>query len=118
METSKMKNIVVLKDLPSNIVEEAIVVLKNNKKIKKPELIKNKNNNDKTKQDKSKKIDSKDYIIKEAQMLIANYISEIEKNNQTKKSQKNLQKKYNRIKKINEILIAVSFFSILAFLMK
>lgn len=35
METSNMKNIVVLKNLPSNIVEEAIVILKGNKKNKK-----------------------------------------------------------------------------------
>ena len=33
MDTSSLKNIVVLKDLPSNIVEEAIVVSKSNKKI-------------------------------------------------------------------------------------
>ena len=33
MDTSSLKNIVVLKDLPSNIVEEAIVVLKENQKI-------------------------------------------------------------------------------------
>ena len=30
-----MRNIVVLKDLPSNLVEEAIIVLKQNQKIKK-----------------------------------------------------------------------------------
>ena len=39
MDTSSLKNIVVLKDLPSNIVEEAIVVLKENRKIQKLELI-------------------------------------------------------------------------------
>ena len=32
-----MRNIVVLKDLPSNLVEEAIIVLKQNQKIKKIE---------------------------------------------------------------------------------
>ena len=34
MDTSNMKNIVVLKNLPSNIVEEAIVILKSNAKVK------------------------------------------------------------------------------------
>ena len=34
METSKLKNMVVLKNLPSNIVDEAIIVLKTNKKVK------------------------------------------------------------------------------------
>lgn len=37
-----MRNIVVLKDLPSNLVEEAIIVLKQNQKIKKPEYVENK----------------------------------------------------------------------------
>ena len=37
METSNMKNIVVLKNLPSNLVEEAIVILKSSKKVKKLE---------------------------------------------------------------------------------
>lgn len=32
MNTGNLKNIVVLKDLPSNLVEEAIVVLKENQK--------------------------------------------------------------------------------------
>ena len=35
METSNLKNMVVLKNLPSNIVDEAIIVLKANKKTKK-----------------------------------------------------------------------------------
>ena len=34
METSNLKNMVVLKSLPSNIVEEAIVILKKNIKVK------------------------------------------------------------------------------------
>ena len=33
METSKLKNMVVLRNLPSNIVEEAIIILKTNKKV-------------------------------------------------------------------------------------
>ena len=41
-----MRNIVMLKDLPSNLVEEAIVVLKQNQKIKKPEYIENKGKTD------------------------------------------------------------------------
>ena len=39
METSNMKNMVVLKNLPSNLVEEAIVILKSSKKVKKLEKI-------------------------------------------------------------------------------
>ena len=39
MNTENMKNILILKDLPSNLVEEAIVFLKQNQKIRKPEYI-------------------------------------------------------------------------------
>ena len=34
MEENKMKNLIVLKNLPSNIIEEAFIVLKDNKKVK------------------------------------------------------------------------------------
>ena len=34
MESSSLKNMVVLKNLPSNIIDEAIVILKNGNKIK------------------------------------------------------------------------------------
>ena len=43
MENGKMKNILVLKDLPSNLVEEAIVILKSSKKVKKLERIEKNN---------------------------------------------------------------------------
>ena len=39
METSNIKNMVVLKNLQSNIVDEAIIVLKPNKKAKKIQKI-------------------------------------------------------------------------------
>lgn len=39
MEQNNLKNIIVLKDLPSNIVEEAIVILKTNKKAKRVQKI-------------------------------------------------------------------------------
>lgn len=90
----KMKNIVVLKNLPSNLVEEAIVILKGNKKrIKSIKSLVSKNG---TKvEDKSK-----DYIIKEAEMVISNYITNIEnqKLSKSKKKNKNIEKKYKRLK--------------------
>ena len=39
MENSNMKNMVVLKNLPSNLVEEAFIILKSSKKAKKLEKI-------------------------------------------------------------------------------
>ena len=73
METSNLKNMVVLKNLPSNIVDEAIIVLKANKKTKKLQKIENKKilENQENKKDK-------EYILKEAEMIVNNYISKIE----------------------------------------
>ena len=107
MDTSNMKNIVVLKNLPSNIVEEAIVFLKPNQKIRNLELVKKQtyeeksNIKEKNKNTKDEKSKTKNYAVKEAEMVIADYITKIEnqKENSNKKN-KNLQKKYNRLKKI------------------
>ena len=74
MDTESMKNMVILKNLPSNIVDEAIVILKPNIKLKSLDIAENKKNN------KSKKIgkqSNKKYIINEAEMLIGSYISEM-----------------------------------------
>lgn len=93
----KMKNIVVLKDLPSNIVEEAIVILKGDKR--KIECIKKRIKNNSSKQE-LKTIDKpKDYIVKEAEMVISNYISNIESQKivKSKKDNKRLEKRYKRM---------------------
>ena len=92
METSKMKNMVVLKNLPSNLVEEAIVILKSNKKVKKLEKIEK---NNKTNQNEPSRRE-KDYILKEAEMLVSSYIS----NNTQQKTIKTIKnsKKYARLK--------------------
>ncbi len=108
MDLEKMRNIVILKDLPSNIVEEAIVVLKENKNIKKLEYIDYKKDTKFT----SKKTE-KNYIIKEAEMLVSNYISELE----TKKEKipKNFKKKYDKLKCLS---IFLGFLLILSFFIK
>ena len=68
MEEDNFRNIVLLKDLPSNIIEEAIVILKDTSKVTVKNIKQNKN---------SDKKDSK-YIIKEAEMIISNYINKLE----------------------------------------
>lgn len=93
---TNMKNIVVLRNLPSNLVEEAIVVLKSNKKIKKPEYI------DKKSEIKNKETESQDYIIKEAEMIIANFIKTVEK--PMDKQSKIVVTKYKRLKIITVVL--------------
>lgn len=108
MDTSDMKNIVVLKDLPSNMVEEAIIILKANVNVK---------NIDKKKENikvvAKGKIDSKDYIVKEAESVVANYISSIEKPKQLEVSNKKLKKKYERIKRLTAFFAVVAVLGII-----
>lgn len=107
MDTSNMKNIVVLKDLPSNIIEEAIVILKENANIK---------NIDKKKENvkvvAKGKINSKDYIIKEAESVIASYISSVEKPKQLEQTNRSLKKKYERVKKLTAFFAVIAVFAI------
>lgn len=93
MEASKLKNMVVLKNLPSNIVDEAIIVLKSNKKVKKLQKIENK----RIKTEESIKKD-KEYILKEAEMLVNSYVSKVENSKKTIINKESKQK-YNKLKK-------------------
>lgn len=95
MEASNLKNMVVLKNLPSNIVDEAIIVLKTNKKVRK--LQKVEKNSKSINKNENKK--DKDYILKEAEMLVNSYISKIENKDKKDFSNKNLKEKYKKLKK-------------------
>lgn len=75
MENIDLKNMVILKDLPSNIVKEAYVVFKSSKMIKKFQKI---NKNMEQTQNNREKEDSQ-YAIKEAEMLVSEYIEKVEK---------------------------------------
>ena len=101
MSIDNMKNMVVLKNLPSNIVDEAIVILKPNIKLKSLDKIE-KN----SKKNKNEKLEnSKKYIINEAEMLISNYISKIESDrNKNIKTNKNIETKCKRLKMISMFL--------------
>ena len=97
MEESKLKNMVVLKNLPSNLIEEAIVILKSNKKVKKLEKI------DKEKRSEEEQIktneNKKEFVVKEAEMIISSYITKIEENKQkTQKNKIEQTKKVRRLK--------------------
>ena len=95
MNQSNLKNMVILKNLPSNLVEEAIVILKNNKKINKLEKIEKTKSTEKISGDKKEN----EYIIKEAEMLISNYISDLEEKKEQKKSNnQKVKKKYKKLK--------------------
>ena len=99
MEASNLKNMVVLKNLPSNIVDEAIIILKNSKKIKKLEKIEN----NKTTNKKEKQTTQKDYILKEAEMLVNSYVSKIENKEDKKFADNKMQQKKKKIKKYSII---------------
>ena len=108
METNSLKNIIVLKSLPSNIIEEAIIILKSNKYAKKLQMIE-KNNN---KELEEKESNSKEYIIKEAEALLSSYISKVENNKFLEKPNKVLKEKYKRLRQysiIMTIFFAISF---------
>lgn len=102
MQINKLNNIVFLKDLESNIIEEAFVVLKEKVKI-----------ND-IKENCKLKEKNEVNILKEAEILIN---SKLDENNIEfeKFKLKTLEKKYKRIKIINILLlISIGFLFLLS----
>lgn len=94
MEESRTKNTIVLKNLPSNLIEEAIIVFKNKKIVN--EIVKDKKGKVEIKNSTSKK---ENYAIKEAELLVSEYITKIEE----KKRNRNIEKlkhskKYKNVK--------------------
>ena len=105
MKTSKLKNMVVLNNFPSNIVDEAIIVLKNGARVKDFQVIeKNGNNNSK---DNGK---SENYILKEAEMLLNRYINKVD--NKDIKQNKKLEKKYNKLKIYSVVVTIIAVLGI------
>lgn len=115
METSNMKNMVILKNLPSNLVEEAIIILKSSKKVKKLEKVDKNNNRNQAETIKKEK----DYILKEAEMLVSSYISKIEDKQEQKQytTIKN-SKKYIRLKKYALLSSLVIFIQMMLLVLK
>lgn len=107
MESSNMKNMVVLKNLPSNMVEEAIIIFKENQKVREREVIeKGRKNNLAEIQTKSK-----ESILKEAEMLVNDYINKIENKNKLENYDRNIAVKYKKLKYysiISTILLGIS----------
>ena len=114
MSIESMKNMVVLRNLPSNIVEEAIVILKPNIKLKNLDLAENKTTNKKS-ENKTKQ-DSRKYIVNEAEMIVSNYLSNIEKE---KKHNYKINKKIeNKYKRARGIAIFLGIMLLVTFLIK
>ena len=106
MNEEKMKNMVVLKDIPSNIVEEAYVLVKPNIKVKqKVESL-----------SETKKQEWPVYIIKEAESVISNYVTKIENNNNIRNIElEKLKKKYIKLRKF---CMALGIFLVIVLLLQ
>lgn len=135
MKTDVMKNVIILKNLPSNLIDEAIVIVKDKKKIKDinySEFIKDggekfsssvnrqtsnraiqgyMKEEDLRKLEDTKKEERK-YVIKEAEIVVTNYLSKID-NKMPEKKIKRLEKSYKRAKKMSIILGIISVISII-----
>lgn len=100
MERNTMKNMIILRDLPSNMVEEAYIVFKNNAKIHKAQKIEKRKVEEKEEKEKPK-----DYMVKEAEMIIYDYIDKIEKREyELGNGNKKLKEKYKKLKAISIFL--------------
>ena len=108
MQNSKMKNIVVLKNLPSNLIDEAIVILKANKNAKTLQYIENN-----SKKEYENRENSKEYAIREAESVISNYISKIENNKKIKNQNRGVNKKYNGLKRYSICVSIILFVCII-----
>ena len=100
MNNLDMKNIIVLKDLPSNIIDEAIVILKDNK-IKKREKSENAAEFMKTN------------VISEAQNVISEYIERLERPKKERQNEKKLLLKYKKLQILSILVTGGMILSIL-----
>ena len=112
MDIQNMKNMVILKNLPSNMIEEAFVVLKDNVKVHKEELAGNKKIHNTFEKDKN-------YVIKEAELIVNDYVDKIEKRQfKSPKDRLKLEQKCTKLKYLNIFLGMLSALSIIGFIIK
>lgn len=104
---NNMKNMIVLKNLPSNLIEEAIIILKANQKIRKKKFIP---------KDVPSNLNEKEneYIVKEAEFIISEYIA----NMLDDKKNKNIKfdKKYKRMRTATFILAIICWIELVCLL--
>lgn len=100
----KMKNMIVIKDIKSNFVEEAIIVFKENVKVKEKQSLGQDCTNDKTESF------DRECCLKEAENIILDYVKKIEEN----RNENRLKIQMNALKMLNIFLVltllAVLFF--------
>jgi hypothetical protein len=96
---NKMKNMIILKDVQSNLIEEAIVVFKENVKVQEKNLIKNNYSISK------EEVFADGLCVKEAENIISDYISRVEKRDCEYKLNKKCR--YLKIMNIALVIIAI-----------
>lgn len=102
MENNKIKNTIVLRGMASNVVDEAIVILKPNVKIKKTQTIKN----------VKEKNSSKELILKEAEHIVSEYVNRIS-TDELKKENMRLEKKNLKLKIISVIFVILLIITVI-----
>ena len=104
MQNSKLKNSIILRGMASNVVDEAIVILKPNIKIKDMQ---------KTKKmiDKSENI-SRDLIVKEAENVVNEYVNKLNEKPMKNKISK-LENKIKILKLTNIMFFIILIISVL-----
>ena len=101
MEDIDLKNTIVLKNLPSNIVKEAYIVLKSKKVAKNIQKINKQTDRDIEYNDK--------YVIKEAEMLVAECVEKIENSEQKVITNAQKNKNIKRYMYISTIIMFIQF---------
>ena len=105
MQNKRLKNTIVLKGMASNVVEEAIVILKPNVKLRQKEYV------DKNNYKESSNL-TNNYIVKEAENVILNYIAKIENKKNTNNNYKKIRK-YKFLQISNIVLTIITVITIL-----
>lgn len=123
MDSQKIKNVIILKNVPSNLIDEAIMVVKDKNKVKDinySDLIKHKEENgiiqgvlksEELKKIENIKKENRKYVIKEAEVVVSNYIKRIEDNLSDRKIDK-LKKSYKRARVLNIFLALTTIIAI------
>ncbi len=113
MKETNLKNMIFLKNLPSNIIDEAIVILKDNKKVKKLQKI----DINKAIKEENSKVKNNGYIIKEAEMILNQCFSKVEEKD-TKNVKQEYDKKNKKLKRYLIITSAIVFLETIILLIK
>ena len=127
MDKENIKNIIILKNLPSNLIDEAIMVIKDKKKTKdfnysdfetekeeyneKHKVIQGYMNEEDLKKIEKIKKENRKYVIKEAEMVVTNYINKMD-NSLNEKKAKKIEGRYKRLRILNIFLGLTTIVSI------